>query len=339
MANQRDVARLAGVSSATVSRYLNNPGLVSEKIAVAIRSSIKTLDYHVDLSAQTLKTGKSRQIGVLMPGIGSYHWAIYLGLQEVFDIEGYSCAMFYPQNLHAREHLQQKTILPIMRGKQIDGAIFMPQSTYADDQTLEQLQDWGRPFVVLDRPVPNQRIPQVYVNNYEAGRRAAREFLDHGHREFIFIWGLQDFSSAKERFNGFRDELRGANIDLPFNRQLEGDFVSSICYRNTSEAWDRLPPFTAVFGSNDSSAYGFLKAAREHGVDCPRDFSMIGFDADADLSLLLDPPLASFSQPGAELGTIGARLLLDLISGKEAPQTNITLEAQFVQRGSLVARL
>lgn len=336
MANQRDVARHAGVSSATVSRYLNNPVQVSDRVAKAIDSAIATLDYHVDFSAQTLKTGKSRQIGVIMPGIGAYHWTIYQGLQETCNREGYSCTIFYPQNHQAKARNHDRGILPIMRGKQIDGAIYLPLCTAADDQTIEQLQGWGRPFVVLDRPLGNQNISQVYTNNYEAGRYAAREFLSRGHREFIFIWGLQDFSSSRERFNGFRDELSLKRIELPSERQIAGEFVSSICYRNACEAWHRLPPFTAVFGSNDSSAYGFLKAAREHGVDCPKDFSLIGFDDDPDLSLLLTPPLASFAQPAEKLGHTGARLLLDHIAGKESTPLQIGLEAKFIERGSLV---
>jgi DNA-binding LacI/PurR family transcriptional regulator len=237
-----------------------------------------------------------------------------------------------------RDQLNHHTVLPILRGKQIDGAIFLPLCTPADDLTLEQLQDWGRPFVVLDRPVPNPHIPQVFIDNYQAGRRAAREFLRRGHREFLFIWGLQDFSSAKERFSGFRDELRAENIDLPFSRQIEGDFVSSVCYRNTCEAWSRLPRFSAVFGSNDSSAHGFLKAAREQGLDCPRDFSIIGFDEDPELSLLLDPPLASFAQPAVDLGRTGARLLLELMAGEASTESRIVLEASFDDRRSLALK-
>ena len=96
-----------------------------------------------------------------------------------------------------------------------------------------------------------------------------------------------------------------------------------------------LPAFTAVFASNDSSALGFLKAAREHGCESPRDFSLVGFDDNFEFTLLYDPPLSTFSQPAVELGRQGAQMLLALLNGEKLVSTSISLEAEYIARASL----
>jgi len=333
MANQRDVAREAGVSSATVSRYLTNPELVSPKAARAIQKAVEVLQYQLDPSAQALRTGKSRHIGVLSPGGGPFHWAVFAAAQEVFHKAGYFSTLYLTWDEGAEAPAEP--LEPLLKGRQIDGVLSLSTLHPNDDRALDLLQNWGRPFVVLDRPLPHSPVPQVYVDNYEAGRCAARELLARGHREFLFIWGRTEFPSAHTRFQGFRDELRKNDVHITLDRQLEGEFFSLRTYEETTRRWPNLPPFTAVFASNDSSALGFLKAAREHGLDSPRDFSLIGFDDNFEFTLLFDPPLATFRQPAEKLGIVAARMLLDLLAEKIPPSTRVPLEAGFILRSSL----
>jgi DNA-binding LacI/PurR family transcriptional regulator len=332
MANQRDVARVAGVSSATVSRYLSNAESVSSQAADAIREAIATLDYRVDPSAQALRMGKSRHIGVFTPGGGPFHWAIFSAAQAMLHDAGYFSTLYLTWG---EKDEPVDPLVPLMRGRQIDGVLYLATLHTADDEALDRLMAWDRPFVVLDRPLLHSSVPQIYVDNYQAGRRAARELLDQGHREFLFLWGRQEFPSAQNRFQGFRDELRKTGIDLPLDRQLEGKFFSLTAYEETARRWAGLPPFTAVFASNDSSALGFLKAARERGADAPRDFSLVGFDDNFEFTLLYDPPLATFSQPADELGYRAARMLLTLLEGGSLESSKVALEAKFIPRASL----
>ena len=103
----------------------------------------------------------------------------------------------------------------------------------------------------------------------------------------------------------------------------------------TKRRWNTLPPFTALFASNDSSALGFLKAAREHGFESPRDFSLVGFDDNFEFTLLYDPPLATFRQPAGELGHQGAKMLRSLLGGSSLAQAQMALQAEFISRASL----
>jgi DNA-binding LacI/PurR family transcriptional regulator len=333
MPNQRDVARAAGVSSASVSRYLTNPQSVSPMAAEAIRRAIDALGYRLDPSAQALRTGKSRHVGVLSPGGGPFHWAAYSTAQAILHEAGYYSTLYLTWGPSGPDD----PLAPVQQGRPLDGVLFFPTLHPTDGEALDWLVSWGRPVVILDRPLPHSRVPQVYFDNYAAGARAARELLDRGHREFLFLWGRQEFASAQNRFQGFRDELRKAGIALPLDRQIEGEFFSLTAYEETKRRWDRLPPFTAVFASNDSSALGFLKAARERGLVSPADFSLVGYDDNFEFTLLYDPPLATFSQPAEELGGVAARMLLDLLEGRPLVTTEVALEARFVPRASLAA--
>src|SRR5258708_2800000 len=123
MANQRDVARVARVSSATVSRYLTNPASVSPPAAEAIRLAVSTLDYQVDHSAQALRTGKSRHIGVMSPGGGPFHWAIFSAAQAVLHEAGYFSTLYLTWG---QSNEPSEPLAPLMRGRQIDGVLHFP---------------------------------------------------------------------------------------------------------------------------------------------------------------------------------------------------------------------
>ena len=332
MPNQRDVARAAGVSSATVSRFLNNPESVSRTAAESIRAAISALDYRVDHSAQALRTGKSRHIGVLAPGGGPFHLTAYMAAQAVFHEAGYFSTLYLTWDDTGKP---SQPLAPLAQGKQIDGVLYFPTLHPTDEEGIKQLSQWAKPFVILDRPMPHSPLPQVYIDNYNAGCQAARALIENGHRDFLFLWGLPEFPSAQSRFQGFRDALQNSGISLQLERQLEGEFFSLTAYEATMRRWDTLPPFTAVFASNDSSALGFLKAAREHGSESPRDFSLVGFDDNFEFTLLYEPPLATFRQPAGELGHQGAKMLLSLLEGSSLAPTQMALQAEFIARASL----
>ncbi len=331
MPNQRDVAAQAGLSSATVSRYLANPRSVSPEAAQAIQDAITALDYRLDTSAQALRMGRSRHIAVLSPGGGEFHWSVFTEIQQVLHRAGYYSTLYLTESGSGETHASLESLIA---GRQIDGVLHIATEHPSDDETIAQLTAWGRPFVIIDRPMPGS-VCQVYVDNYQAGRRAARELLERGHRQFLFVWGLRHFPSARHRFLGFRDQLRDAGIELTPERQLEGGFYSLTSYAEAQRRWSTLPPFTAVFASNDSSALGFLKTAREHGLKTPHDFSLVGFDNVSEFSLLFDAALATFGQPTAELGRQAALMLLSLLSGQPPEPASVALEAEFIPRESL----
>jgi LacI family repressor for deo operon, udp, cdd, tsx, nupC, and nupG len=338
-ATQRDVAKVAEVSSATVSRYLADPESVRPAAAAKVRQAIESLGYQLDHSAQSLKTGKFYNVGLLTPGIGPFYWEVNHAIQSFLNEHGYFSSIFFTRDIDNQFHSYRDRIPLFLRRRYLDGIIFYPLNTREDDQLLDMLAQWGRPFVVLDRSIANPSIYQLSMDNYHGGWQAADILLTKGHKEFLFIWGTPQVPSANDRYQGFASRLAEAGIALGNDRQLFGDFFAEPSYLAAKRALSTLPRFSAVFASNDSSALGFIRAARETGLECPRDFSIIGFDNNMEYVQHMVPALSTFRQPLRELGLDAAKLLLDLIEGRhqdKGPDHRAVYKPQYIERESVI---
>ncbi len=335
--NQRDVASTAGVSSATVSRYLADPDSVRQAAAEKVRAAIEQLGYQVDHSAQSLKTGKFYNIGILTPGIGPFYWEMTHAIQTLLNEQGYFTSIFFTRDVDKQFHSYRNRLPLFLKKRSLDGMIFFPYNTREDDELLGFLQSWGRPFIVIDRAIANPSIYQLTIDNYKAGWKAADVLLAAGHRELLFIWGTHEVPSALERYQGFSARLAEEGIQLGNERQLFGDFFAEPSYQAAVRALPGLPRFTGIFASNDSSALGFIRAAHEAGLACPRDFSIIGFDDNSEYAKHTIPSLSTFRQPLREIGLDTARLMLSLIAGED-PERSKRYEATYIERESVALR-
>lgn len=331
MANQRDVAKLAGVSSASVSRYLNNPQSVSQESAERIQEAIERLSYRIDHSALSLKTGKYYRIGIIAASYGTFYLEILSTLEELLSEAGYYTNIYFTRQTDY-ENVYKSFNLNKLLNKQADGYIFFPLLTETDDMIIERLNEMNEPLVVVDRPVNNPGVHQVLIDNYNAGCIAAKKLIEAGRSRFLFIWGLKDISSSVERYNGFSSELRKHGFELPDERTIEGNFDPEHTYHLTKQT--ELPEFDGVFASNDYSASGFIKAASEKGLYAPKDYSIIGFDNNP-VSPFLTPSLSTFSQPLRKFGKVAAKMLLSIISGEKTEMTEI-LAPEYIERESVL---
>ena len=332
MVNQRDVAKRAGVSSASVSRYINNPASISLKTANKIKNAIKELGYRPNFTAKSLKTGKFQRVGIISAAKGPFYWEVLDSIEESLFESGY----FINVSITRKSEFSKMKTLQLVKNRQVDGVIIFPLLNQNDDEIVKYLKDMGDKFVVLDRPYEDESIYQVSIDNYEAGKTAARTFLDRGHRDFLFIWGVKDVVSAHERFRGFQDELKTAGIILNKEMQIDGEFSAKKTYEITKKILPKLPKFTAVFASNDQSAIGFMKAAYENGLITPNDYSIIGFD-DMEFAPYVTPSLTTFRQPVQTMGKIAAEMLISQIEGREIRDTRVLLKARLLIRDSIKA--
>jgi len=337
MSTQRDVASHANVSSASVSRFLSNPESVSPHTAQRIQVAIDKLGYKVDYSAQCLKTGRYNHIGILAPGIGPFYWEMFFSIQARLGDLGYFSTLFFTRDVESKSHSYRNMVPPFLKKKQLDAIIFFPTLSPEDDALLDQLKAWNKPFLLLDRPVDPGVFAQMYFDNYQGGRKAALAFLELGHRDFLFIRGTSDSPAAIDRFSGFKDCLAENGISLDKSRQMGGDFSSTTTYRVAMKVFPTLPKFTAVFAANDSSAGGFMRAAREHNLLCPRDYSIIGFDDNPEFAPFLVPPLSSFRQPVKECGKQAAEKIVQLINQETESVERRVFQPAFYARESLGA--
>lgn len=334
MPNQKDVAHYAKVSSATVSRYLADPTLVSKAKAETIQDAIDALGYRVDYTAKCLKMGRSFHVGIIAPSIGPFYWEVFSAMQSAFSDAGFFNILVFTRANGYGLFTNRDKVLSLVRNKYLEGIIYFPWNNSDDDEVLAELARYQPHYVVVDKQIPGSPCAQVYIDNYGAGRKAARALLDKGHREFLFLWGVRAVPSATARFEGFRDELKDAGIPLPVERQLDCEFFSAVAYAAAKGKLGALPPFTAVFASNDSSAVGFMRAAHEGGLRCPDDYSIIGYDNNQEFAPFLNPPLCTFQQHNYAIGEQASAILLEMMSGEGEPR-QVMLTPEFIERASL----
>ncbi|MBN2739093.1 MAG: LacI family DNA-binding transcriptional regulator [Spirochaetales bacterium] len=327
MSTINDVAKEAGVSIATVSRYLNSKENVSAQKAKSIEAAVRKLNYQIDSAAQSLKTGKSYRIGLISPATGPHYWEIISSLENTLVQSNYYMRMIFTRE--PKYNIQRDEILSKIRD--VDGSIIMPLENKIDKQVIKALIREKLHFVLVDGLTDNKNIYQVGVDNFDIGKTAAEILLKAGHREFLLLTGIEDLSSSYDRILGFRQALKEYHIELPEERCIPGDFNPRQILDFLEQDFSKLPPFTAVFSSNDLMALAFIKAAEQNNKLSPRDFSIIGVD-DLDILPYLSPGLSTFRQPLQIMGTIAANMLVSQVEGYNLREKQVVLKAQYIER-------
>ena len=309
MATIKDVARLAGVSVSTISKYLNG-GNVLEENAQAIRKAIAELDYRVNPFARSLKTQRSRAIGVLLPEMTSpFFGSVVTSLDRTLREHGYHTLISCYSSSYGleREHLQ------FLLGNGIDGLIYAPE-----DITTEEFYDLTAncsiPTVQIDRMIPGVGSDMVLVDNVDAAYKAVCHLLGHGHRRVAIITGPKSVYSAKERLVGYLRALSDHGILYDDNLVISGQYSFATGYRALDTLLKLPDPPTAVFTTNYDFTLGLVTAAREKGLNIPQSLDIFGFDC-VEICKMLNPPLPVVQQPEAEIGRIAAEFMIQRLEG------------------------
>lgn len=309
MATIKDVARMAGVSISTVSKYING-GNVREENLDAIRQAIETLDYRVNPFARSLKTQRSKSIGVLLPDITApFFGNVLTALDKVLRENGYHSLI----SCYSSNHGLERDNLSFLLSAGIDGLIYA-----AEDLSLDEFYELTAtrkiPVVQLDRTLQGLDADAVLVNNAEASYAAVSHLIEKGHRRVAMISGPKSVFSAKERQIGYLRALsdRGILYDDQLVISQQNDFATGyLGFESLTQLADRP---TAVFTTNHNITMGFLTAAREQGLRIPEDVDIFGFDC-VEICSMLRPPIPVIHQPEAEIGALAANYLIQRLDG------------------------
>ena len=284
MATIKDVARLAGVSVSTISKYLNG-GNVLEENAEAIRRAIDQLDYRVNPFARSLKTQRSKSIGVLLPDITApFFGNVLTALDKVLRENGYHSLI----SCYYSNHGLERDNLSFLLSAGIDGLIYAPEDLSLDE-FYELTANRNIPMVQLDRMLPGLSTDTVLVNNADAAYSAVSHLIDKGHRRVAIISGPKSVFSAKERQIGYLRAVsdRGILYDDQLVISQQNDFATGYLGFETLMKQQDKP--TAVFTTNHNITMGFLTAAREQGLRIPEDIDIFGFDC-VEICSMMRPP-------------------------------------------------
>lgn len=309
MATIKDVARLAGVSISTVSKYING-GNVRAEHADSIRNAIEQLDYHVNPFARSLKTQRSRCVGILIPDMTApFYGNVITALDKSLRQHGYhSLICCYGSN-----HGLERDKLQYLISNGIDGLIYAPEDLSADE-FHELTANWKIPVVQIDRMIQGVISDAVLVDNADAMYKAVNHLIGKGHHRIAMITGPKSVFTAKERQVGYLRALsdNGILFDDELVISYQNEFATG--YRGC-EILLKLPERpTAIITTNYDITLGLVTAVRDRGLRIPEDIDIFGFDC-VEVCTMMKPPLPVVHQPEHDIGQTAAEYLIERLNG------------------------
>lgn len=328
----RDVARAAGVSPATVSRYLNKVLTLPSDTAEQIERACESLAYRPNRLAQRLSIGSSGLIGLATPEIANPFFAsLAAAAESEARLLGYSLLI---TSTNGDPDIESANI-DRLDARDVDGLIVL--TNRPDDGRICRRITGRRDVVLLDEDVPDADVARIFVENEQGAHQATRFLIEAGHRRIAHVGGPRDLFSAKERYRGFASAMQEAGLPVDPSLVRFGEY-----HRDWGlEAIRSLvagvgPTPTAIFTGSDYIALGVLRGLHEMGLQAPHDLSIASFD-DMPFAELLHPPLTTVRQPIEDLGRLGVSTLLAQLRGEQVRGV-ARLPTELILRGS-VARV
>lgn len=322
-----EVAQAANVSPTTVSHVLSLRRPVSAATAARVRAAMESLGFVPNHAAQSLATGSTHTLGLLVPDISNSFFAeLTRGVEDAAERAGYSVLM---GNTNFDVHREMR-YLQMMRGRHLDGLVYAAGAP----PRLAELQRLAAqtPLALVDEEVPDLGVYAVVADNREGGAAVAMLLRDMGHRDVLLITGPADLRSSEDRVEAFRDVFDGAGARTVVR---EGDFRKESGYVHVRALFGDGPGPTAVFALNDMMAIGAYQALAELGLRIPQDVSVVGYDA-IGVGSVLSPPLTSVRQPLQAMGeTVVAGLVARIEHTSGSVAERVVLPVELVLRGSV----
>lgn len=328
-----DVAQLAGVSIATVSRALHKPDVVSQKTRDKVNEAVDKTGYTQNIMARNLRLDRTGMVVALIPDIGNPFFSeILAGIESVATREGYNVLIGNTNNDPAREHIYANYV----RSNLADGILLLNGHIPISPNgiTANQSNHSSTPLVAVCERIPNASVPTIIIDNVDAAYKATKHLLDLGHKSIAHIAGPMDNILSEDRLLGYNKAMSDAGLSTFKNSVFFGDFSTESGRRAYLEIIAAGATPTAVFCANDQMAMGAINAARENGQRVPDDLSVMGFD---DISFASDfhPTLSTIHQPRRRLGIAAMERLLSILHGEDNNQSDTTiLETNLVTRAS-----
>lgn len=331
MVGIEDVARVAGVSSATVSRALSGRGAVSDATRERVTGAARNLGYVVSSDASSLASGRSRAVGVIIPFLGSWFYgAVIEGAQSALITRGYDLTLY---NLGGAGEERRSFFEELLFRKRVDAMLAVSLEVTAAE--VRRMHQMGRPIVCVGGPIPG--LHTLSVDDVAASRAITAHLTALGHRRLAHIAGgpgEYDFHLPLNRRVGYEKALREAGVTPDPALVVAGDFTGRGGHDAAMRLLTRPDRPTAIFAASDEMAIGAMTAARKLGLRVPEDLSVVGFD-DHDLAALFD--LTTIAQYPVDQGRQAVELIMAELGpnrGERVRDGNLAMPFDLVERGS-----
>ncbi|WP_422478982.1 LacI family DNA-binding transcriptional regulator [Pleomorphochaeta sp. DL1XJH-081] len=328
MTSLKDVAALAGVSPSTVSRVINGTMYVTDETRKRVEEAIASVNYRPNLLAQGLRLKATRNIGLLVPEIAhpSFNLVIKYIEESAFK-RGLNLLIFNTHNNYGREAFAMDMLLR----QRINGIIFSRVSD--ESHVINMSRSSNTPMVVIDRSLHNENIPNVILDNYEAGVIAAEHLVACGCKKFATITGSFKIGLSRERYQGFCDTLEKHGLSLDRRLVHEGDFDFENGVRGVQQFLKEGLEFDALWGQNDMIAAGAISTLFRHGIRVPEDVSVMGMD-DVQFAHMYYPSISTIAQPYKEMCEKAVEFIDKLTTGEDIDQFHMSYAPKLIIRES-----
>ncbi|OPJ57027.1 LacI family DNA-binding transcriptional regulator [Alkalithermobacter paradoxus] len=328
----KDIARLAGVSTATVSKIINNKDdSISKDTRDKVIRIMKESNYVPNTIARSLVTKKTKTIGLVIPDIANpFFPELARGAEDKANKEGYNLIICNTDDDTAKEDRYVSMLVE----KMVDGIIFTASSERTSD--FISLRNTKIPIILVDRDIDLEGINgKITVDNFIGAYEGTRHLIEQGHKDVIFIAGSLKSKTSIDRLNGYKKALQDYSIEFKEENVIEGSYKTEWGYEAVSNLLNKKQNFTALFCANDLIAIGAIKALKENDIKTPQEVAVLGFD-DIYISKLVDPQLSTVRQPIYEMGYKSVEILIDILKNKSSKEKDVVLIPELIIRDSTV---
>jgi DNA-binding LacI/PurR family transcriptional regulator len=328
MVTVKDVADLANVSTATVSRVLNNYPQVADETRSRVLWAMQELGYQPSRVARRLRVKGTQILGLIISDIANpFFPSVVRGIEDIAYANQYTLLLCNSDEDPARARLY----VNVLQAERVAGIIISPADE--NSTSCEPLIRNDVPIVAMDRRLRLFDVDTVLVDNVKGAYQATSHLIRLGHRRIGLIGGPFRITTGRERREGYEKALRESGLELDQRLIKVGDFKQDSGYRRACELLEMEDRPTAIFAANNLMTLGALNAIHERGLDIPGDVAIVGFD-DMPWAPSLDPPLTAVAQPTYELGCTAINLLLQRIADKDREIVEMKLEPTLIIRDS-----
>ncbi|NOH78810.1 LacI family DNA-binding transcriptional regulator [Vibrio sp. RE86] len=330
MATMKDIAKLAGVSTSTVSHVINKSRFVSEEISERVNKAARELNYRPSALARSLKVNRTKTIGMLVTtSTNPFFGEVVKGVERSCYHQGYNLILCNTEGDNERMRGSIDTLLQ----KRVDGLILMCSSLEGERiDVFEQYPDI--PVVVMDWGPMLFTSDKIQDNSLRGGYLAAKHLIDNGHKDIGCITGPLIKHQAQMRYEGYKRALIEAQLSFHADWIVESDFECEGGYEAFNRMYEKGPLPSSIFVCNDMMAMGVINAAHEKGIKIPEDLSIIGYD-DIHIAKFMTPSLTTIHQPKYRLGKAAVEALLNKVEGRETDAQVVQLEPTLVSRNTI----
>jgi LacI family transcriptional regulator len=329
----QDIARELNVTTSTVSRALHGHAAISDATKKAVWQTAKKLNYRPNTIASSLRLGKSRILGVIIPSTDiSFFGAVIHGIEKVASSNGYTILIYQSNEMPLFE---EKGIETFLRSR-VDGVLAsISKETKKLDHYLE-IKKHGVPLVLFDRADDSLLVPSVVVDDYHGAYMATRHLIDQGCRRLAHIAGQQHVTIFKQRLKGFANAIKDSGLPLGKDCIVYGKVTIESGYACMQKLLALKQPPDGVFAVEDFTALGAMQAIKAVGRKIPDEIALIGF-ANASFGEYVSPSLSTVDQQATKMGEEAAQLFFSLSEKDgfyESPPRKLVLEPVLLYRKS-----